>query len=245
MSINIEKKTREVQTRPRLVEIVGPAGAGKTTLCKVLSSCRGVHLSNFPDVRKKSNAHFFIFSGFRVFPVFLQICRSAERRLTRREFAWLSILSGWPKVIRNELKRNEDVLVLDQGPVYLLSEMTLLGHEFLKASRAKPNLQSWYSQWAATLDAIVWLDATNECLINRIRSREKDHVVKDASPQAVIRFLDDYRAEYEHTLSKLIDHRIDLKIFKFDTGRQSPQEIANQLLVELDLKLKTSVDQKC
>jgi len=70
-------------------------------------------------------------------------------------------------------------------------------------------------------------------------------ILFSADVTLVIRFLDDYRAEYEHTLSKLIDHRIDLKIFKFDAERQSPQEIANQLLVELDLKLKTSVDQKC
>lgn len=245
MARNIEKQPSDKEKKPRLVEIVGPAGAGKTTLCNMLSSFGHIHLSNFPDVRKVVNAPFFIFSGFRVLPLVLQMLRFREEKLTRREFAWLSILSSWPMVLQNELKSNEDVIILDQGPVYLLSEMSLIGPEFLKAERAQQVWGAWYRQWAATLDAIVWLDAPDECLINRIRSREKDHVVKDASPQEVIKFLESYRRVYERVFSELSIRRGDLKILQFDTNRQLPEAIANQLLFELDLKITTSVDQKC
>ena len=245
MSSNLEKQTSDKEKKLRLVEIVGPAGAGKTALCNLLSACRVIQLSNFPDVRKVVNAPFFIVSGFRVLPIVLQMLRSPVRNLTRREFAWFSILSGWPRIIRRELRNNEDVIILDQGPVYLLSELSLFGPEFLKAERARQVWQTWYCQWAATLDAIVWLDAADECLINRIRSREKDHVVKAASPQEVIEFLDGYRKAYRRAFSELTIRRNDLKIFQFDTNRQLPEEIANQLLVELDLKLTTGLNQKC
>jgi thymidylate kinase len=245
MSINLESLTSDKEKKPQLVEIVGPAGAGKTTLCNILSSCRSIHLSNFPDVRKVANAPFFILSGFRVLPIVLQMFRAPDRKLTRREFAWLSILSGWPNILQNELKRNEDVIILDQGPVYLLSEMSVFGPEFLKADRARQVWRAWYCQWASTLDAIVWLDAPDECLINRIRSRAKDHVVKDAAPQEVIKFLKSYRKVYERIFSELTIRRGDLNILQFDTSRQLPETIANQLLIELNLKIRRSVDQKC
>jgi len=224
---------KKKQTRPRILEIVGPAGAGKSTLYKSLSHYSNeIRLGNFPDVRNLSNAPFFIWYGLQTSLAFLRPPKPNSRKLTRREFAWLSILNGWPKLLRKELKTSNEVIILDQGPVYLLAELGLFGPDFLRSDRATPIWETNYLQWAATLDAIVWLDAPDECLIQRIRNREKDHVVKDQTDPVVFEFLGRYRKMYEHILSGLADHRRDLKVLYFDTGRKTTEEIASQILAE-------------
>ena len=59
-----------------------------------------------------------------------------SRKLTRREFAWLSILNGWPDVLQKELKNNKTI-ILDQGPVYLLTEISEFGPEYLRRQKAE------------------------------------------------------------------------------------------------------------
>jgi len=222
------------QRRPRIVEIIGPAGAGKTTLCNMLSRCgSGIRLGNFPDVRKAANALFFISHGFRLIPTLIDISRYCDGRLSRREFAWLTILSGWSSVLQRELKKNNDIILLDQGPVYLLTETSEFGPEYLRRRTAAELLwKDLYSRWADVLDVVVWLDAADIDLTERIRSRDKEHPVKDQSIETTSEFLVCYRRAYERTISRLSANRPGLKILRFDTSRTSPQEIAGQLLLE-------------
>ena len=220
--------------RSRIVEIVGPAGAGKSTLCHALShGSETIHLGNFPDVRKISDAPFFILNGLQIFPNLFDLPWRKGRKLTRREFAFLSILNGWPDILQKELKNNKTI-ILDQGPVYLLAELSESGPEFLKRQEAEKMWRDLYSRWADTLDMIVWLDAPDIDLLKRIRSRDKEHVVKNESVETTFEFLAGYRKAYERIISNLSANHNHLKILRFDTSQKSPQEIASQLLIEFD-----------
>lgn len=238
LAIDRDKK----QNKPHIVEVVGPAGAGKTTLCNVLSRCDGIRLSNFPDVRHAESFPFFARYGLQTLAAITLAHPGNLKELGRRQLAWLSILNGWPTVLQREIQRSNDLLVLDQGPVYLLSEMKLFGPHFLKTKRAKGLWQSWYQRWAATLNAIVWLDAPDACLYQRIQSREKDHIVKDEAPQAVFQFLKEYRRAYQQTFASLTANRTCLHILRFDTSRQTPEEIAAQLCCEFNTQAIPSTD---
>jgi len=226
------RNNEDKQRRPRIVEIIGPAGAGKTTLCNVLSRS-GIRLGNFPNVRKAANAPFFISYGSRLIPTLIDISRYCDGRLSRREFAWLTILNGWSNVLQRELKKNNDIILLDQGPVYLLTETSEFGPEYLRGKTAAKLLwKDLYSRWADVLDVVVWLDAADTDLTERIRSRDKGHPVKDRSIETTFEFLVCYRRAYERTISRLSANHPGLKILRFDTSQTSAQEIADQLLFE-------------
>jgi hypothetical protein len=70
-------------------------------------------------------------------------------------------------------------------------------------------------------------------LLDRIRTRRQEHIVKTQPATVVYEFLDRYRVEYEFILSILTAKESGLKVLKFDTGRQQPKDIEDQFLYEL------------
>ena len=222
------------QGKIEVVEIIGPAGAGKTTLYQALDCyTESIRLGNFPDVRKVTNAPFFISNGLRLIPSLLRLYRRNSRQLTRREFAWMTMLSGWSDLLRRGSNNDNKVVILDQGPIYLLAEMRLFGPEYLRQKTAEKLWQDLYERWRATLHMVVWLDAADDVLLDRIRNRRQEHVVKTQPATVVYEFLGRYRTEYEFIISALTAKEVGPKILQFDTERQQPPDIVNQFLSEV------------
>jgi deoxyadenosine/deoxycytidine kinase len=224
------------QSRVRIVEIVGPAGAGKTTVLRMLDRhVERVQLGRLPDVNKKGDAFFFVCHWAGLIPFLIRSCYRKGGRLNRRELAWLAILRGWPRRLQREKRKNEKVIVLDQGPIYLLAETKELGPKCLKGQRAERFWEKVYKRWGAMLDLVICLDAKNACLQERIQARTKGHVVKNEPWPKVFKFLDSYRAAYHHILKRLEADGGGPRIIKFDTSQEQPEDIAVRLSFELGL----------
>jgi cytidylate kinase len=218
----------------RIVEIVGLAGTGKTTLWHALSHRNDfIYPGNFPDVREIADIPFFLWNGLQISSALLRLPKHNSRKLTRREFAWLSILYGWPGILQKELKKHK-VIILDQGPVYLLTETCEFGPEYLREQEADSLRGDFYSRWARTLDTIIWLDASDTDLLCRIRNRDKGHPVKNESVGATIEFLARYRQAYERTISNLATTDKNIKILRINTSQKSAEEIVIELMGEFN-----------
>ena len=220
--------------KKRIIEIVGPAGAGKTTLYRSLERyTESIRLENFPDVHRLTDAPFYILHGLRSIPSLFRLYHFNSRQLTRREFAWMTILNGWSALLHKQSNDTDKIIILDQGPVYLLTEMRLFGPEYLTQKTAESLWQDLYSSWAGTLDMVIWLDAADDILLDRIRNRQQEHIVKLQPANVVYEYLNRYRMEYKFILSALTTHNPGLELLQVDTGRQQTPNIVNRFLSEV------------
>jgi deoxyadenosine/deoxycytidine kinase len=228
---------KRMQKPPRVVEIVGPAGAGKTTLYAALDQHpERVLLGDFPDVRKLSAAPFYIFHGLGLVPSLAWLYRHPSRQLTRREFAWMAVLRGWAGLLKKDTRRDKRVIVLDQGPVYLMAELRLSGPDYLQAEKARALWESLFTRWASTLDLIIWLDAADDVLLDRIRTRPSEHLVKKEDDATIQEFLGRFRRNYEGIFARLQVNSTGPAILRLDSGTLKPEEIEAAVLTELNGK---------
>jgi len=93
-----------------------------------------------------------------------------------------------------------------------------------------------YRKWAFTLDEVFFLDASDSQLMERIRGRDKWHIMKKESDSRVFELLAQYRIAYERVISMLTANNHDLKVVYFDTGQISMEGMANRILEEYNLK---------
>lgn len=233
---NILKVDVKVQKKPRVIEIIGPAGAGKTTLYNELNKYPGqIHLGKLPNPRKINNAPLFFWYGIQLIPTLFRVRKTNSRQFNRREFAWLSILYGWSHILQRDLKKFSQVIVLDQGPVYLLADMREFGPEYLLSKDAEKLWRDLYRRWAATLDMVVWLDTNENELFERIHTRNKNHPLKNASIPVSHEFFTAYRRAFDYALSMLEANSSGFRVLRVDTSRQKPSQIAESLLAEFDI----------
>lgn len=227
-----------MKSSPRIVELVGLAGAGKTTLSKTLGRCHDqIRLEEIPYFRRIRYLTFFVRSTCLCLPIWLRLnLEGSSRRLTGEEYAVMAILAGWHRLLERPLSQSAQVVVIDQGPVFMLTVLWLYGPESLKRSCGKEWWNRICQQWAETLDAVIWLDAANATLLERIRVRAKWHMLKEESDGEALECLRRYRETYGHVLSLLRANNHDLKVLAFDTARESLDGVVDNCLLEFGLK---------
>jgi broad-specificity NMP kinase len=188
---------------PRIVELVGLAGVGKTTLSHMLRQ-RSERIRVAADLALRNRRHVPIFAGY--FPFLLP--RMIRGRASSRGFTWdemkaMVYLKMWPRLLRTEAAQNNEVILLDHGPIFKLATLNAFGPERLK----REGFESWWhsalAQCASTLDMVVLLQAPNEILIERINARHQRHAVKGKSALDAHEFLMRYQDSFDEILLRL------------------------------------------
>ena len=94
--------------------------------------------------------------------------------------------------------------------------------------------QTAFQDWANTLDLIIWLDAADRILIERIQARYKWHVMKGKQEDEIIQFLGEYRQAYEDVISMLLLNSAHLEILRLDTSLETIEVLEEKLLLHLE-----------
>ena len=222
----VEVDTRGASRRVRLIEIVGPAGSGKTTLVRALRQ-RYPRLVVGVALSKLRLAPHFAANALRLLPAYLSRHRDS-RWLSRRELRAMAYVNGWHRALSGE-RSSEGLTVFDHGPVFRLVRLRTFGPQLVQSDAFRRWSAKAVRDWAAMLDTVVWLDAPDEALVQRIQSRPDWHRVKTASPAAIREFLQRYRECYREVMAELLAIR-EIRVLEFRTDERSADELAEALL---------------
>ena len=181
-----------------VVELVGPAGVGKTTLAQNVQRADasvhvGLSLWGLPRTRLMRGA-------IALVPTIV-LAAVRNRRLRWREIAHMIRLDALRRVLRREKSRHR-IILLDEGPVFGISWLDLC---FAKRGAAMP--AKWrrraLAKWASVLDSVIFLDAQNRTLAGRLRTRAKKHSMMKGSDMAIRRFANGFREAFDKVIAEL------------------------------------------
>jgi shikimate kinase len=222
-------------TARRVVEIVGPAGAGKTTLLRALQERQGGIISELLLSRRLCTR---ILASDTVRWLRPFVSRPNRGRwFTWREIRSMIYLQGWHQSL---LERNlsDVVVIFDHGPIYRLALLREFGPNLTRSAR----FHGWWDmevrQWASMLNLVIWLDAPNAILLQRINGRADNHRMKGRPKAEICDFLGRYRASYEFTMKKVLSES-RIATLKFDTGSEPLSEMAKAVCTAIDRQAVT------
>jgi shikimate kinase len=205
-----------------VAEIVGPAGAGKSTLASALRRRSG------DDVRAGLGvwglpASLLLSTAVRSLPQLLGLWR-VRGAVGWHEATLYVRLNALGRLLGRESSRACKFLLLDEGTVFALAKLHAFG-----GAGDEGRLGSLVERTASKLDAVVWLDAPDEVLAQRIRGREKPHRMKARTDEEISDFLARYRESYERVVSELCARR-GVKVIRVCTDGQTPEQVAEEVL---------------
>lgn len=222
-----------------LVELAGPAGAGKTTIRNALPKAdETIRFGPVPQIKHIRNLPFFLRNFILLLPVLFAIYRDKKQSaISFPLIVRLAILNGWSSRLNTLKLPGIRVLLLDQGPVYMLAE--LLRHGPANFRRTAPK---WWDQvcedWANALDMVICVDGPDPILMQRNRTREKNHGIKQNADDWARQFLAESRAAQREVLKSLAEKQGQVKFVEIDTSQFTLDELAQRIVCLLEKEKK-------
>jgi hypothetical protein len=211
-----------VRSRPFLIELVGLPGTGKSSVFETLCSRNG-RIAGRPILSR--GAHAPVLAGELARILGMLVRRKAlGRQWSLERLVMAAYLRALPRVLEGPRAPDRDAVVFDQGPIFSLTRPVLLDE------RLRDWWDTTFAAWRSLLDAVVWLEAPDGVLLERINSRAKPHRIKGGADGAALKTLAQNRAAYDFALSRLEAPGRSPAILRFDTSRQPAEEIVEAIL---------------
>lgn len=187
--------------RPLRMELVGPAGAGKSTL----SGCLVRQLQGVPREIWGLPVLPLLLNGAQLIPTFTALWLHSRSPLWH-EARHMVRLRTLQRALRRPAPHDNEVVVFDEGPIFALAWLRGFGHETL---RQQPSAEWWrmtLREWASLVDAVVVLDAPDHVLAARIRARPHPHEVKEYPDTEFVQWMARFRVALEWVLTEMACH---------------------------------------
>ncbi len=213
---------RSAPPRPFLIELVGLPGSGKSTVFEALSR-RSDRIGSGPVLSRRPHVALLAREMAAVLATLVRR-RALGRQWTRELLVMAAYLGALASLLGGAWRPDRDAIVFDQGPIFALTRPALLDE------RLAEWWDSSFATWRSLLDVVVWLEAPDEVLIDRIGARGKFHRLKGGPDEAALDVLAQDQAVYDFALDKLQVGDRTPTILRFDTSRLPAEAIVDELL---------------
>ena len=215
---------------PRVVELVGPAGAGKSSIRSELAARHAGRVASgglwgLPRLRLLRHACALLPAGTRA--IGLQRPHAVAEALLH--LARVRTLHGLARADSPA----RALWLLDEGPVFGLAWLRMQRADLVHGGPLEAAWRDAAARWARTLDAILWLDAPDAVLARRIRERPKPHMLKTADADDVAAFAASFRTALD-TVIETMGPGAPL-LMRISTARGTPHEAAARIAGVLGL----------
>ena len=197
-----------------VIELVGPAGAGKTTLAGALHGAdpaRGL-------------GRLRLVGGLVPEMSMLAAARLSApgRNWSRDELRSLAYLTAWQSRVQS--RRSTGLLVFDHGPVFRLTSLAAFGPPMTRTPAFSRHWRSLARDWGQLLEVVVWLDAPDDVLLCRIDRRRQEHRIRGIDRGEAEAFLARFRQAYHRTITAVTS--AGARLVELDTTAGTPERLA-------------------
>lgn len=183
---------------PRVAELVGPAGVGKSSLALALTAADG-RVVGVPPIPRR---HHILRAPFLVGPALqLALPHRADTRKGLKRMLHVAAIRRY--VDRHRSSDAGSVLLFDEGPVYYLARLRVYGGDYIESATVRRWWARTVGDWRRRLDVVVLLDAPDALLARRITVRPQAHGYKGAPLEQTRPFLRAYRDAYRDLINTL------------------------------------------
>ena len=212
--------------RPHIIEMVGVAGTGKSTLEKAMMQ-RNKRIKSFDLPGNISYLPFLIKLVITWLPLYLKEYRHS-RWFTLQEIRNMAYLDTWISRIRHRALFTKNFFIVEPGSVYWLATLQGCGPEITKHLRFRRWWKGAFQHWASTLDAIIWLDAPEDVCFQRIHSRDQWHQYLECNAESAMAQLKYFREYYARLIPEMAS-QYPIKVFYFRTDQISSEQMVEQI----------------
>lgn len=226
----------EEESPPALVELVGLAGAGKSTLARQLAMDDPSVQVGLPLSRASSAAA----QASALVPFVVPWLRETRGAawFTRDQARGLGHLRAWRASVQQQSEAR--VILLDHGPLFRLAQLDAFGPPVTSTATFRRSWTDMLGYWADSLHLVIWLDAPVELLVERIRERDQRHVVRRADTETAQRFLARYRGSYDRVLEE-VRRRSPGTVLCLSSDVDAPPALAAQVRRRLSYEARFDV----
>lgn len=216
--------------RPPVVEIVGPAGAGKTALLRTLRRDPRIRAG----LRIERLRHFFemLAHAAALAPAAVGLLGDERGPLWPGLLHFVR-LRTLPQAIARAAAEGPGLILLDEGPVFSLGRLSVFQHANQGGDRLARHWHAELNRWSKLLDGVIWIDAADSVLAERIRTRRKEHRIKSGTDTEVTTFLNRYRVAYREILGVLAASG-RVRVVQIDTATVTTEQLAVRVMGEFE-----------
>jgi thymidylate kinase len=225
------------------VEVLGIAGAGKSTVARLLGRVPGFEMAEFIHTRQPSHLLEVARAVPRVLPLVLGGL-SGRPRISWPEVKLLVYVTRWRRVLGRRARPPGTILLFDQGPLYALVRLTAEGKPFTHRRAFERWRAEMLEGWTRELGVVIWLDAPDDVLWSRINQRSQAHKKKGEDIETGHDFIVRYRRSFEDLLRSMEDLDAPPELLRFDTSTSAAQQIADSVIGRLRPERPTPDDRR-